>query len=61
MIVVAKLKAQEEKEATLEAALRDMVKKVASEDGTEAYTLHKSKQGSVACSCSTKNTKMPMR
>ena len=42
MIVVAKLKAQEEKEATLEAALRDMVKKVASEDGTEAYVLHKS-------------------
>ena len=42
MIVVAKLKAQEEKEATLEAALRDMVKKVASEDGTVTYTLHKS-------------------
>ena len=42
MIVVAKLKAQEEKEATLEAALRDMVKKVASEDETEIYTLHKS-------------------
>lgn len=44
MIVVAKLKAQEGKEAALEAALRDMVKKVASEDGTEAYTLHKSKK-----------------
>ena len=42
MVVIAKLKAREEKEATLEAALRDMVKKVASEDGTEAYVLHKS-------------------
>ena len=44
MIVVAKLKAQEGKEATLEAALRDMVKKVASEDGTEVYTLHRSSE-----------------
>jgi quinol monooxygenase YgiN len=42
MIVVARLKAQEGKEAILETALRDMVKKVASEDGTEAYTLHRS-------------------
>jgi quinol monooxygenase YgiN len=42
MIVVAKLKAQEEKAANLEAELRDMVEKVASEDGTIAYTLHKS-------------------
>ena len=42
MIVVARLKAQEGKEAILETALRNMVKKVASEDGTETYTLHKS-------------------
>jgi quinol monooxygenase YgiN len=47
MIVVAKLKAQEGKEATLEAALRDMVKKVASEEETEAYTLHKSSKDPV--------------
>ena len=42
MIVVARLKALEGKEAILETALRNMVKKVASEDGTETYTLHKS-------------------
>ena len=42
MIVVARLKAQEGKEANLETELRDMVKKVASEDGTETYTLHRS-------------------
>ena len=46
MIVVAKLKAQEGKEATLETALRDMVKKVASEEETEIYTLHKSSEDS---------------
>lgn len=44
MIVVAKLKAQKGKEATLEAAFRDMVKKVASEEGTEVYTLHRSSE-----------------
>lgn len=42
MIVVAKLKAQEGKEDLLEIELRNMVKKVASEDGTETYTLHRS-------------------
>ena len=42
MIIVAKLKAQEGKEADLEEKLRGMVEKVASEDGTVTYTLHKS-------------------
>ena len=42
MIIVAKLKAQEGKEANLESELRGMVEKVASEDGTVTYTLHKS-------------------
>ena len=44
MIVVAKLKAQEGREASVEAALRDMVNKVAAEDGTEMYTLHRSSE-----------------
>ena len=42
MIIVAKLKAQEGKEANLEAELKEMVAKVASEEGTLTYTLHKS-------------------
>ena len=42
MIVVAKLKAKKGSEQELETALRDMVKKVASEEGTLTYTLHRS-------------------
>lgn len=42
MVVVAKLKAKKGSEQELEAALRDMVAKVASEEGTLAYTLHRS-------------------
>jgi quinol monooxygenase YgiN len=44
MIVIAKLKAREGQEATMEAALRDMVKNVAVEKGTEVYTLHRSSE-----------------
>jgi quinol monooxygenase YgiN len=42
MIVVAKMKAKKGSEQEFEAALRDMVSKVASEEGTIAYTLHRS-------------------
>lgn len=42
MVVVAKLKAKKGSEKELEAALKDMVTKVASEEGTLAYTLHRS-------------------
>ena len=41
MIVVAKLKAKKGEEAKMEAALRDMVAKVAQEQGTLTYTLHR--------------------
>jgi quinol monooxygenase YgiN len=41
MIVVAKLKAKAGEEAKMEAALRDMVGKVAQEPGTLTYTLHR--------------------
>jgi len=41
MIVVAKLKAKAGEEAKMEAALRDMVGKVAQESGTLTYTLHR--------------------
>jgi quinol monooxygenase YgiN len=46
MIIVAKLRAQEGKEAILERELRNMVEKVASENGTEMYTLHRSSKDS---------------
>ena len=42
MIVVARLKAKSGEEAKVEEALRDMVLKVAQEEGTFAYTLHRS-------------------
>jgi quinol monooxygenase YgiN len=41
MIVVAKLKAKTGEEAKMEEALRDMVGKVAQEQGTLTYTLHR--------------------
>jgi quinol monooxygenase YgiN len=44
MIVVAKLKAKSGEEAKMEEALRDMVLKVAQEEGTFAYTLHRSQK-----------------
>jgi quinol monooxygenase YgiN len=44
MIVVAKLKAKSGEEATMEEALRDMVAKVAQEEGTLTYTLHRSQK-----------------
>jgi quinol monooxygenase YgiN len=44
MIVVAKLKAQSGKEAEMENVLKEMVGKVKGEEGTLAYTLHRSKK-----------------
>ena len=44
MIVVAKLKAKKGEEAKMEAALRDMVAKVAQEQGTLKYTLHRAQK-----------------
>ena len=44
MVVVAKLKAKAGEEAKMEAALRDMVAKVAQEQGTLTYTLHRAQQ-----------------
>ena len=44
MIVVAKLKAKVGEEANMEEALRGMVTKVAQEEGTLAYTLHRAQQ-----------------
>jgi len=44
MIVVAKLKAKSGEEAKMEAAMRDMVAKVAQEEGTLVYTLHRSQK-----------------
>ena len=44
MIVVAKLKAKSGKEAEVEKTLKEMVGKVRGEEGTLAYTLHKSKK-----------------
>ena len=44
MIVVAKLKAKKGEEAKMEAALRDMVAKVAQEQGTLTYTLHRAQK-----------------
>jgi len=44
MVVVAKLKAKTGEEAKVEEALRGMVAKVAQEQGTQTYTLHRSQQ-----------------
>ena len=44
MIVVAKLKAKTGEEDKMEEALRDMVVKVAQEQGTLKYTLHRAQQ-----------------
>jgi len=44
MIVVAKLKAKAGEEAKMEEALRDMVGKVAQEQGTLTYTLHRAQK-----------------
>jgi len=44
MVVVAKLKAKKGEEAKMEAALRDMVAKVAQEQGTLTYTLHRAQK-----------------
>ena len=44
MVVVAKLKAKAGEEAKMEEALRGMVVKVAQEQGTLTYTLHRSQQ-----------------
>lgn len=41
MVVVAKLKALSGKEAHMEKALLDMIPKVAEEEGTLVYTLHR--------------------
>ena len=44
MIVVAKLKAKVGEETNMEEALRGMVAKVAQEEGTLTYTLHRAQQ-----------------
>jgi quinol monooxygenase YgiN len=44
MVVVAKLKAKKGEEAKMEEALRGMVTKVAQEEGTLTYTLHRDQQ-----------------
>ena len=44
MIVVAKLKAKVGEETNMEEALRGMVAKVAQEEGTLKYTLHRAQQ-----------------
>ncbi|MFH1241816.1 MAG: putative quinol monooxygenase [Pseudomonadota bacterium] len=44
MIVVASLKAKSGKEGEMEKALREMVSKVEKEEGTLAYTLHRSQK-----------------
>jgi quinol monooxygenase YgiN len=44
MVVVAKLKAKSGEVAKVEAALRGMVDKVAQEQGTLTYTLHRDQQ-----------------
>ena len=46
MIVVAKLKAKAGEEAKMEEAMRGMVDKVAQEQGTLTYTLHRAQQDS---------------
>ncbi len=42
MIITARLKAKEGKQHKMEALLTDMVKKVATEPGALAYTVHRS-------------------
>ena len=44
MIVVAKLKAKTGEETKMEEALRGMVEKVAQEEGTLTYTLHRAQK-----------------
>ena len=44
MVVVAKLKAKSGEEEKMEQALRGMVAKVAQEQGTLTYTLHRAQQ-----------------
>ncbi len=44
MIVVAKMKAKAGEEAKMEAVLRGMVAKVAQEEGTMTYTLHRARK-----------------
>ena len=44
MVVVAKLKAKAGEEGKMEEALRGMVDKVAQEQGTLTYTLHRAQQ-----------------
>ena len=44
MIVVAKLKAKSGNEGEIEKVLTDMVGKVGQEEGTLAYTLHRSRK-----------------
>ena len=44
MVVVAKLKAKSGEEAKMEEALRGMVAKVAQEEGTLTYTLHRNRK-----------------
>ena len=44
MVIVAKLKAKNGEEAKVEEALRGMVLKVQQEEGTLAYTLHRSQK-----------------
>jgi quinol monooxygenase YgiN len=44
MIVIAKLKAKDGREAKVEKALRDMVGKVEKEEGTLIYTLHRARK-----------------
>jgi len=57
MIVVAKLKAKSGKEEEIEKILTDMVGKVGQEEGTLAYTLHRSRKDPHCFSVFTKNTK----
>jgi len=44
MVVVAKLKAKAGEEVKMEEALRGMVARVAQEQGTQTYTLHRAQQ-----------------
>ena len=44
IVVIAVMKAQEGKEHEMESALRDIVPKVASEQGTLAYVLNRAKK-----------------
>jgi quinol monooxygenase YgiN len=44
MIVVAKLKTKTGEEAKMEKALRGLIEKVAQEEGTLTYTLHRAQK-----------------